>query len=115
MSSRDCCSNSVAVANKVIYSQEMPIKVLLFASARDAAGLEAPEYEIDASQISDIFGTALVSVEDLVRYLTRRHPPLDQIIPMCMITVNLEVVEDFAGTLVKDGDEVGVIPPVSGG
>ncbi|TPX31436.1 hypothetical protein SmJEL517_g05239 [Synchytrium microbalum] len=54
-----------------------------------------------------------MTVKDLISLLSKRHPPLEPVLKSAMIAVNLEYVE--LDDMVKAGDEVAVIPPVSGG
>ncbi|KAJ3294955.1 hypothetical protein HK104_003161 [Borealophlyctis nickersoniae] len=62
-----------------------------------------------------------ISVPDLIRIILDRHPPLTKVLDSIMLAVNLEYVDlngkDEKGreTVVKGGDEVALIPPVSGG
>ncbi|KAJ3109460.1 hypothetical protein HDU96_007224 [Phlyctochytrium bullatum] len=103
------------------------VKVLYFASAKDAAGT--------AEEILDIPATAsrknVASLRELAAELERRHPQIAPVLKTCMLAVNLDYVENGLWkevdgktldvdalppqAFVTDGDEVGVIPPVSGG
>lgn len=80
----------------------MPLTLLYFAAAREAAGTSREA--LDASP-----GT----VADLRRALVERHPGLARVLPRCRIAVNQEMVGD--ADAVPAGAEVAVIPPVSGG
>jgi len=78
------------------------LTVLYFAAAREAAGtgrevLEGPGGDVAA----------------LRRALVLRHPALARVLPRCRIALEQELAED--GDPVRDGAEVAVIPPVSGG
>jgi molybdopterin converting factor subunit 1 len=83
--------------------------VLYFASAKDAAGLTS-EY-ISIPDTSDI-----ISITELFESLETKHPKLKQkkILSSVAVAVNLEYV-DLSDGKVKAGDEVAIIPPVSGG
>lgn len=71
--------------------------------------------------IKDIVGTAEVELElldgmtagDLFQRYCRQHPSLDRYAHNTMISVNLEFVPPE--TLLREGDEIAFIPPVSGG
>ncbi len=78
------------------------IKVLYFAVAREAAGLEEESIPGDAGTVAAL-RAALVG----------RHPALARILPRCRIAVDQSFAAD--GDPVPDGAEVAVIPPVSGG
>lgn len=79
------------------------VRVLYFAGARDAAGKQSELLEIDGQP----------TVEGVLGQLVSLHPALRALTRSLRLSVNQEVVE--AGTRVKDGDEVGVLPPVAGG
>ena len=57
-----------------------------------------------------------MSIPDLFRLLESRHPKLKQkkILSSVAVAVNLDYVEIKEGKI-KAGDEVAIIPPVSGG
>ena len=78
-------------------------KVRLFAIFREKAGvsevtLELPEHS---------------TVADLLAVMERRYPSVPVSMPHTMVAVNTEYVEKVH--LLHDGDEVALIPPVSGG
>ena len=77
------------------------VHVRLFASYREAAGTN----RLDTSVASG------ATVSDLVDLLAVRVPALKQ--APGMVAVNHSYVQP--DTLLKDGDEVALIPPVSGG
>lgn len=74
--------------------------VRLFAAIRDAAG-------VDSLQLS------ARSVGDVSLQLQRRFPQVEQLLLRCRFAVNQEFASNE--TQLKSGDEVAVIPPVSGG
>ena len=79
------------------------IKVLLFGAAADRAGTKETELPVDEG----------VTLAELWPLLTEMHPDL---VPMCdtlAFAVNGEYAREDAG--VFPGDEVAVLPPVSGG
>jgi len=80
----------------------MPVTVLYFAVAREAAGTD-----------SESWTGAPATVGDLRAVLAERHPALARVLPRCRLAVN----QEFAGDAdpVPEGAEVAVIPPVSGG
>ena len=80
----------------------MPVTVLYFAVAREAAGAG-----------SESLPEAPPTVAALRSALEARHPGLARILPRCRIAVGQEFAQD--GDPVPDGAEVAVIPPVSGG
>ena len=82
---------------------DMKIKVLFFASCRDAVGHKSCDWEIAEGY----------RVADLQRELVAAYPQLAAVQQVLSIAVNSE----YAGnhTALKAGDEVALIPPVSGG
>lgn len=80
----------------------MAITVLYFAGARDAAGAAR-----------ETLAAAPPTVGDLRRALAAAHPRLGRILERCRIAVDQEFAEDAAA--IRDGAEVAVVPPVSGG
>jgi len=80
----------------------MPVRVLYFAAARDAAG-------VSQASLSPIPAT----VGALRARLAAEHPGLARILPRCRIAVDEDFVEDDAP--LRDGAEVAIVPPVAGG
>eukprot|EP00842_Homolaphlyctis_polyrhiza_P003958 jgi/Hompol1/4563/HPOL_003704-RA len=59
---------------------------------------------------------ASASIASLIQLLVARHASLDRILGSSMIAVNMEYVSiDDESVRLHDGDEVAIIPPVSGG
>lgn len=61
---------------------------------------------------------APVPIKELFDFLEGKYPGIKKsVLSCCALTVNLEYVdvEDAAGMVIKEGDEVGIIPPVSSG
>ncbi len=81
----------------------MQITVRLFASMREKAGVSSFALELPqaatAAQAADLIG--------------RRFPTLAGLLPRAAFAVNQAYVP--AETLLHDGDELALIPPVSGG
>ena len=80
----------------------MPIRVLYFAAAREAAGTAGEELLEPTHSVAALRAT-----------LGARHPALARLLPRCRIAVGEEFVFDDAA--VPDGAEVAVVPPVAGG
>ena len=79
------------------------IKVLLFGAAADRAGTRETELPVDE-------GLTLAEIWPL---LAERHPDLAPMRDTLAFAVNGEYARPDAG--VSDGDEIAVLPPVSGG
>lgn len=80
----------------------MTVHVLYFAAARDAAGTA-----------EETLREVPPTVADLRHALARAHPPLARVLARCRIAVDEEFADD--ATPLRDGCEVAVVPPVSGG
>lgn len=81
----------------------MNVRVLYFASARELASKSAENLSLSEG----------ASVGDLSKEVQRVHPPLKTLKNSMKFSVNLTVVD--ADTILKEGDEVGILPPVAGG
>ena len=79
------------------------VTILLFGKAREIAG--AGEIRIPAPPGS--------TTETILEAIVGRHPALEEWKPFLRIAVNGEYAPSGRG--VSPGDEVAVIPPVSGG
>lgn len=81
----------------------MTVTIKLFARCRDLAGADSATIDVPAD----------CRVSDLRVELARRLPVLKELLPKCALAVN----EDFAqnDTAIAQGDELALIPPVSGG
>lgn len=81
----------------------MSVTLRLFGALRELLGTERMELELEAE----------LTVEQLRRLIAKKYPKVADILPNLAFSVNLEFAR--ADTLVKHGDEVALIPPVSGG
>jgi sulfur-carrier protein len=81
----------------------MVVTVKLFAVYQDAYGL--PELTLEVAK-----GTTVSEVGDRIR---APHPALHALASITRYGINLDFVEPEA--IVQEGDEVVLIPPVSGG
>jgi molybdopterin synthase catalytic subunit len=81
----------------------MRVRVLLFALYRDLAG--APEIEIEVP--------AGATARDAVRIVRGRGPSFERLPDQPALAVN-EVYANLE-TVLSEGDEVALIPPVAGG
>jgi molybdopterin converting factor subunit 1 len=79
------------------------IKVLLFGAAADRAGVREIELPLDDG----------ITLAELWPMLAERHPDLAPMRDTLAFAVNGEYARGDAG--VSPGDEVAVLPPVSGG
>jgi MoaE-MoaD fusion protein len=81
----------------------MQIKVLFFGLTGDLTGFNEEQVELPEGE----------SLDGLWRHYESRFPRLREVSPSLLAAVNEEVVE--RSRLLRDGDEVAFMPPVSGG
>ena len=81
----------------------MTVRVLFFAQCSDIVG--SRELSVEVAPES--------SVQDLMNHLMGEYPRLAALERSIMLSVNQEYVE--REQMLKDGDEVALITPVSGG
>jgi molybdopterin converting factor subunit 1 len=84
----------------------MKVKVLLFAKAREIVGSSEVEVEIEGESTTH---AALLS-----KLGTEVYPALQPILAICILAINQEYSTDSNNTI-NSGDEVALIPPISGG
>ena len=82
----------------------VPCQVCFFASTKDLTGTSELELEVPADG----------SMAAIVETLRVRYPQLERLLPRCALAVNGEYVE-VEDAQVADGDEVALLPPMSGG
>jgi len=82
--------------------------ILYYASARDATNVSSEKIPLPSQ-------STFMSLKDLTILLKERHKKLAPILDTSIYAINMEYVECDETILVKEGDEVAVIPPVSGG
>jgi len=81
----------------------MRIKCLFFAGAKDIVGTNELQLELGPDSTSEQLSTQLLS----------SFPDLQDIWESCIFAVNLTYID--SPVPLKDGDEVAIIPPISGG
>lgn len=79
------------------------MKVLYFARARELAGCAEETWAVEKLEDVEAFWVEAVA----------RHPALAEWRAACRVAVNQEYVDETCP--IRAGDEVAVIPPVSGG
>jgi molybdopterin converting factor subunit 1 len=79
------------------------VNVLYFAGAKDATGVRMESMELPKN----------ASVKELLSNLSMTHPKINDMLNIIQISVNYIVVDK--GTILNEGDEVAILPPISGG
>ena len=79
------------------------VRVLLFAQAATLAGTDNCQWPIEEAQEAHVFW----------RWLLGRYPSLSAMCKVCRLARNGDYLQE--GELIAPGDELAVIPPVSGG
>ena len=82
----------------------MQIRLLFFARARELAG-------VGETQLAVPSGSSAASV---LQTILKTWPALEEVASRCVLAINQEYMED-SSVVLKDGDEVAMLPPVSGG
>ena len=110
----------------------MRVQILYFARSRELAGTSEESVEVEEggfrAQLSgsncgqllqkcvarqaEFAGT---TCRDLVQTLLERHPSLEEVMGTCVLALNQEYVQRDSPALLRNGDEVALIPPISGG
>jgi molybdopterin converting factor subunit 1 len=81
----------------------MIVWVKFFAAAKQRAGTQATSFALPEG----------ASVRDLRKAMSAEYPSLGELLPHCRIAVNCDFASDDLP--LNENQEIGVIPPVSGG
>jgi molybdopterin synthase catalytic subunit len=100
---KKCDVESKELVKDTNEEKNVKVKVLFFARARDLAGVSEKLLFIEEGS------TAL----DCIKKLLVELPSLKEIYDCMAVALNEMYVTD--STVVKDGDELALIPPISGG
>lgn len=79
------------------------MRVLYFGPARDLMGRDSEAVPLEAP----------ATVEQVLHWVEESHPAAVSLLSTSVVAVNLQYVDNRA--TVNDGDEIAIIPPVSGG
>ena len=85
------------------HTAEIQVTIRLFASAREAVGTNTLEWTLAPG----------ATVASVLERLGRDHSGLASLLPHLLLSVNQAYAQ--ADQILANGDEIGVIPPVSGG
>lgn len=87
----------------MLRSNKMQVKLLFFATLKDIVGVRQLQVDMPAG----------ATVGDLLTHLEAAYPRMKDYRPVVLTAVNEEYVDQR--TPIRDGDEVAIFPPVSGG
>ncbi|MEZ5215302.1 MAG: MoaD/ThiS family protein [Ilumatobacteraceae bacterium] len=88
------------------------VRLRLFAQAREAAGTGSDTFGV--AELGVLAGGDGATVGSVIAAAQARYgPAFTAVLPMCKLWLNGDAAE--ASSPVHDGDEVAVLPPVSGG
>ncbi len=82
----------------------MLVRLLFFARARELAGSGETQLEVSAGS----------SAAEVLNIVLQKWPALQEIAGRCVMAVNQEYLEDTT-MKINEGDEIALLPPVSGG
>lgn len=83
----------------------MEFTVLFFARSREVAGV--PSIDVTLPEGS--------TTTELLKLLVERYPGMESVLQSCVLAVNQEYVSKDEATALQGGDEIAIIPPLSGG
>ena len=86
-----------------VEGKSIKIRLKLFSVAKDLAGFDERMIEVPTGSPSEAIFT----------YLVQQNPGFTRWLPSLRVAVNMKYVDKTM--VLKEGDEVAVIPPVSGG
>jgi molybdopterin converting factor subunit 1 len=81
----------------------MKVKVLFFGPMRDCTNIANKEYEVHES----------FTLANMIGFLYAEFPDAKDVLDVCSFVVNQEFTEETKP--LHDGDEIAILPPVSGG
>ncbi len=84
-------------------SSKIRLNVKFFSSVRDVIGQKSVEIEVDKN----------MTAEQLLEHLKKKYSGLDDLKKQVIVAVNKNTVPK--NKRLEDGDEVALLPPVSGG
>lgn len=97
--------NEKLAQHMVTKPEEFEIKVLLFAKARELVKHDSVALAVKEGS----------TAKQILAELVRRLPQLKDLVQSSVLAINHEFVDKNSDQVVKAGDEVAFIPPISGG
>jgi molybdopterin converting factor subunit 1 len=84
-------------------SSLISITILYFARVKDITGVKKETMDLPPN----------TSIKKLLAKISLSYPDIESILNVVKISVNYKIID--MNTILKDGDEVALLPPVSGG
>lgn len=84
---------------------DVTVNLLFFAKSRELVGSGSGELVL----------TAITNFDTLKQALLLKYPSLQVIAENIILSLNEEYIDDSQQLTLREGDEVAVIPPISGG
>jgi molybdopterin converting factor subunit 1 len=84
-------------------SSLISITILYFARVKDITGVKKETMDLPPN----------TSIKKLLAKISLSYPDIKSILNVVKISVNYKIID--MNTILKDGDEVALLPPVSGG
>ena len=89
--------------NKQRMTSTVRISILYFATVKDATGIRMESIDLSND----------TSIREMLSKISIIYPKLKHILNNIQISVNYRIVD--LNTVLKEGDEVALLPPISGG
>jgi MoaE-MoaD fusion protein len=83
----------------------MLVKVLFFARCRELCDVTGVDLTMEEGS----------STPELLEVLLENYPRLSEVLGSCVLSLNKEYLDPDKPAVLRDGDEVALIPPISGG
>jgi molybdopterin converting factor small subunit len=86
-------------------NDNVTVRCLFFGESKSITGIGEKSFTLPINS----------TTQHLEKILLEEYPKLQKILPQSIFSVNLEYIEKSQSVILKQNDEVAVIPPLSGG
>jgi len=84
----------------------MRVKCLYFAASREITDKKEEQFDLEKT---------VVNSKEFIEILLKKYPGLQIIIEKSILAINQEYIDRNAEIILREGDEIAFIPPISGG